>query len=89
MRAAKRGKRPVGTATMTTTHSPLALRPRDAAKMLGVSPRTLWGWTRDGIVPSVRVGTGKRKTVLYSVVDLQSWLSRHAEAAKGGNDDPR
>ena len=48
-------------------HTPLALRPRDAARMLGVSPRTLWGWTRAGIVPCVRVGTGKRKTVLYSV----------------------
>jgi hypothetical protein len=68
---------------------PLALRPRDAARMLGISPRTLWGWTRAGIVPCVRVGTGKRKTVLYSVADLQAWLARHAEAPKGGEDDPR
>lgn len=70
---------------MTTANAspPLALRPRDAAKMLGVSPRTLWGWTQAGIVPCVRVGTGKRKTVLYAVAELQAWLTRQAEAAKG------
>jgi excisionase family DNA binding protein len=68
---------------------PLALRPRDAARMLAVSPRTLWAWTHAGIIPSVRVGTGKRKTVLYSVTDLQAWLTRHAETAKGVSGDPR
>jgi hypothetical protein len=57
--------------------------------MLSVSPRTLWEWTRAGIIPSIRVGTGKRKTVLYSVADLQAWLDRQSGAAKGGNHDPR
>jgi predicted site-specific integrase-resolvase len=73
---------------MTTDNAqpPMALRPRDAARMLGISPRTLWAWTRAGIVPCVRVGTGKRKTVLYSVADLQAWLMRQAEAAKGGGE---
>ena len=86
MRTALCGSRPAGTAIMTTdnTHPPLALRPREAARMLGVSPRTLWGWTRAGIVPCVRVGTGKRRTVLYPVADLQAWLTRQTEGAKGG-----
>jgi predicted site-specific integrase-resolvase len=70
--------------TTENTQSPLALRPRDAARMLGVSPRTLWGWTRDKLIPCVRVGTGKRKTVLYAVADLQAWLTRQAEAVNGG-----
>jgi predicted site-specific integrase-resolvase len=52
--------------------------------MLGVSPRTLWEWTRAGIVPCARIGTGKRKTVLYGVAELQAWLTRQAEVAKGG-----
>src|SRR5262245_35518387 len=87
MRTALRGTPPVGTATMTTdppqnAQSPLALRPRDAARMLGVSPRTLWGWTRARIVPCVRVGTGKRRTVLYPVADLRAWLTRQTEAGK-------
>lgn len=67
----------------TTSPPPLALRPRDAARMLGVSPRTLWGWTQAGIVPCARIGTGSRKTVLYSVADLQAWLSE--QAARGGD----
>ncbi len=72
---------------MTTNNAqpPLALRPRDAARVLGVSPRTLWGWTNAGIVPCVRVGTGKRRTVLYPVADLQAWLTRRTESTKGGD----
>ena len=69
----------------TNDASPLALRPREAAKALGISPRLLWQLTRDGIVPCVRVGKGRRKTVLYPVADLQAWLAREAAAAKGGD----
>ncbi len=67
----------------------LALRPREAAKALGISPRLLWQLTHDGHVPCVRVGSGKRRTVLYPTADLQAWLTRQAEAAKGGGDDAR
>ena len=62
----------------------MAFRPRVAAKALGVSPRTLWEWTRAGLIPCVRVGTGKRQTVLYPAAVLEEWLARQAEAAKGG-----
>lgn len=91
MRTALRGTRPVGTANMANSSDqpPLALRPRDAARRLGISPRTLWEWTRLGIIPCVRIGTGKRKTVLYSETDLQTWLTQQAEASKGGDRDPR
>lgn len=64
--------------------TPLALRPRDAARLLGVSPRTLWGWTRDGLVPCVRVGTGKRRAVLYPLAELQAWLTQQVGASNGG-----
>ncbi|MFO0795920.1 MAG: helix-turn-helix domain-containing protein [Gemmataceae bacterium] len=72
-----------------TTHPPLALRPRDAAKALGISTRTLWEWTRAGLVPCVRVGTGKRCAVLYPTAELHAWLNRQVEAAKGGDHDAR
>ncbi|MGE3804092.1 MAG: helix-turn-helix transcriptional regulator [Gemmataceae bacterium] len=62
--------------------SPLALRPREAAKALGISPRLLWQLTKDGHVPCVRVGNGKRQSVLYSVAELQAWLARES---KGGD----
>ena len=74
---------------MEGVQSPLALRPRDAAKALGISPRLLWQLTKDGHVPCVRVGSGKRRTVLYPLVDLQAWLSRQAATAVGGGHDPR
>jgi hypothetical protein len=71
----------------------LALRPREAAKTLGIGPRTLWGLTAPrGPIPCVRVGHGNRQTVLYPVADLQAWLSRQAgtdaqdrSAQEGGN----
>ena len=64
----------------------LALRPRDAAKALGISERTLWGLTSPrGPIPCVRIGPGKRQTVLYPTADLQDWLSRQAATAKGGD----
>jgi excisionase family DNA binding protein len=70
--------------TSETVSPPLALRPREAAKALGISPRLLWQLTKDGHVPCVRVGSGKRRTVLYPVAELQAWLTRQATAAKGG-----
>jgi len=72
---------------MTTANhdQPLALRPREAAKALGISPRLLWQLTHDGAIPCVRVGSGKRRTVLYPMAELQAWLSRQAQAAQGAN----
>ena len=76
---------------MTTDNvSPsLALRPREAAKALAISPRLLWQLTKDKTIPCVRVGTGKRKTVLYPVSVLRAWLDQQAEAAKGASNAPR
>jgi len=79
----------------TRSVEPLALRPREAAKALGISPRTLWGLTVPrGPIPCVRVGDGKRQTVLYPVRELQAWLSRQTataapQADMGGEADGR
>jgi excisionase family DNA binding protein len=62
--------------------APLALRPREAAKALGISPRLLWQLTHDGVIPSVRVGSGKRRTVLYPTAELRAWLSRQVAASQ-------
>ena len=87
MRAAHCGERFVGASDMTTEtmQTTLALRPRDAAKAIGISPRLLWQLTHDGHIPFVKVG----RTVLYPTAELQAWLSREAEAAKGGRHDAR
>lgn len=59
----------------TATPAPLALSPREAAKSLGISERTLWASTQPrGPIPSVKLGN----RVLYPVASLNEWLSRTA-----------
>jgi len=65
----------------TALHSALALRPREAAKALGISERMLWSLTAPrGTVPAIRIGT----CVLYPVAGLQAWLDRQAQGAPEG-----
>jgi hypothetical protein len=89
VQAAFRGKRHSEKTTMATqTGEYLALRPRDAAKAMGISSRLLWGLSSPrGPIPCLRIGHGKRQTVLYPVADLQAWLSQQAEAGKEADDD--
>jgi hypothetical protein len=63
-----------------TTPTPLALRPKDAAKALGIGQRKLWELTHPrGPIPCVRVGC----CVLYPYHLLQAWLAE--QATKGGD----
>ncbi len=69
----------------------LALNAREAATALGISERTLWALTREGIIPAVRLG-GR---VVYPVAVLQRWLEAQAgagnpaaEVAESGRDGP-
>ena len=64
--------------------APLALRPREAAKALGISTRHLWQLTKDGHIPCMRVGSGRRKTVLYPVDVLRTWLMQASTARPRG-----
>ena len=66
-----------------SSKSSLALRPRDAAKALGVSERLLWEWTHRGDLPHVKVG----RTILYPVDALREWLNRQTADAKGADHD--
>ncbi len=67
----------------TQSVDPLAFRPRDAAKSLGISARTLWGLTAPrGPIPCLRIGHGKRQTVLYPVALLEQWMAEQTEAEK-------
>jgi hypothetical protein len=55
------------------TETPLLLTPRDAARMLAVSPRKLWAMTFEETpsLPYVRCG----RLVRYSVDDLRRWIA--------------
>ena len=64
---------------------PLAVRPRAAAKILGISERTLWSLSAPrGPIPCARIGHGKRKSVLYSLVHVQTWLADQTAKQEGG-----
>lgn len=58
-----------------TAIQPIAMRLRNAAKVTGLSERTIWGHTAPrGSLPCVRVGSA----VLYRVDDLHRWLAERA-----------
>lgn len=48
----------------------LLLRPDEAARALGISPRTLWGLKE---IPRVRIG----RSVRYDVQDIRRWIDSH------------
>lgn len=54
----------------------LALRPRECAAALGISPRALWALTADQTsgIPFLRIG----RAVVYPVRELECWLSEQA-----------
>lgn len=58
---------------------PLALRPRDAARALGVSESTLARLKSSGDLPFVRLGT----SVLFAVDDLRAWLASRRQTEGG------
>jgi excisionase family DNA binding protein len=60
--------------------SALALRPRDAARALGISERTLWTLTKQGRVPHLRFG----KAVRYPVHLLRTWMEQQVGEVRHG-----
>ena len=72
----------------TDLSSPLALRPREAARALNISPRLLWELTAPrGPIPCLRIGHGKRQTVLYPLAELKAWLAQQTQASKEGGQE--
>ena len=58
----------------------LLLSPRDAAKVLGISERKLWGMTfqSEERFPYVRLG----RLVRYPLAELEKWISENKETSK-------
>lgn len=55
---------------------PLAFSTDDAAKLIGVSPKTLANWRCLGKGPAyIRLGKSPRAQVLYRYEDLDAWLN--------------
>jgi excisionase family DNA binding protein len=64
----------------TPSIRPGFLRPADAARYVGVAPRTLRAWQARRMIPFSRVG---RKCVLLAVRDLDAFAAAHRVEAVG------
>lgn len=64
--------------------APLALRPREAAAMLGISVSSLERLTKAGEIPRLKDGN----KVFYRVASLDAWLARRESWAAGGRQKP-
>ena len=49
----------------------LGLRPREAAKALGIGERLLWSKTNAGEIPHLRIG----RVIIYPVGMLRDWMA--------------
>ena len=69
----------------------LLLTPREAARALGISDRTLWALTEPrGPIPCLRIGTrGLCGAVRYRPVDLEQWAVRAILEPKPAQRRPR
>jgi len=56
----------------------LALRPKDAARALGIGERLLWSLTNRGEIPHLRLG----KAILYPVAELERWLAEQTRGTR-------
>jgi excisionase family DNA binding protein len=66
---------------------PLSVDLRTAARLLGLSQRTVRNMARDGELPSVQPA-GKGGKLLFRVASLDQWLvEREAEAKKGARQE--
>jgi excisionase family DNA binding protein len=61
----------------------LLVRPDEAAKLLAVSPRTLWSLTHAGVVPCVRLG----KSVRYSMDTLRAIVAQRERQHSHGQEE--
>jgi excisionase family DNA binding protein len=59
------------------------LTPEDAAEYLGgLNSRTVARWAREGYLPAIPLGEGKRRLWRFLVADLEHWmLSRRTGAS--------
>jgi len=57
------------------TMEPLLLTPREAAKALSISERTLFDLKKNGELPVILIG----RSVRYSVNDLKAWIKKSSE----------
>jgi excisionase family DNA binding protein len=60
----------------------MALKPREAAALLGIGRSTLYALLAAGVIPSIRIGHAVR----VPVDQLNEWLRRQSETSTAKNE---
>jgi excisionase family DNA binding protein len=77
---------PVETATPNTNPIPAGeryLSKTEVAARLGMTARTIEHWMQRGIIPYLKIGKGRRATVLFKWTDIEAHLKTNYGV--GGN----
>lgn len=69
------------TAKISEKNPPTLLDERAAAKVLGISPRVLWGLADAGEIPFIRIGPRLKR---YDPQDLQKFVERNRRLGQPG-----
>lgn len=59
----------------TTLENSLLLTERQAANLLSISPRKLWGLRKDGEIAYLKSG----RSIRYDVSDLEAWIMQNKQ----------
>ena len=62
-----------------TKTTPLVVKPAEAAELLAISPRKLWGLTASGALPHIRIG----RCVRYAIDDLREMIDQMKKGGEG------
>lgn len=54
-----------------------------AARMLGISPRTVQGWVRQRRIPYVKLSEGRTGLTRFRPSDLRAWIAARVVEAEG------
>lgn len=71
------------TRTLGGKAEPMLVDKGEAARLLGVSPRTIEAWAAAKKIPFVRLGEGKRSPVRFRPSDLRAWIEARVVEAEG------
>ncbi len=59
------------------------LTPEEAAAIIGMNPRTLTKWAREGYVPAHPLGEGKRRIWRFFEGEILQWIEGKQNKGKG------
>lgn len=55
----------------------------DVSLRLGKTPRTIEHWMQQGVIPYIKIGKGRRATVLFKWADIEAHLKANFSGGSG------